>query len=513
MEFSEAPVTPDVEPAVPPTPALDRQSIITHGLVWSGMLQVFLVAANFLSMIVLVRLLSPAEYGLVAAVNGVTALINCFSCGNFIAQAVQLHEGEDPDWGAHWNAAFYIQVGLFLACNAIASTCWFLSPYRPMAPLLHLAAIGFVFDLANQMGYQRLRRDLNYRSLRIVQAVSTVVTVVTSVCLALLGAGPFALIIGYNLLNGAPLGFYLLGIQKWRPPADWWSWPDWSGYDRQLKFGAQLSGSAILAAARGMLESTVLPVTVGYAGVGLLNRAQVLFGTTGGRVAGLVVDTVYPLLPRSAGNPEQFSRHAALFINTILFFSIPGAVFVGMDGPLLSRLLYGQRWIAADPLILPATIAAWSVSTMLVFTAVLQAQNRLRLVFVSNLISAISALPAMAVALRGGGPQSYVSVLATGQVVAALIAAKFSSVVLKSNWFLKGVFPTIIAASAGALFVILFDLVVPGLRIVPRLCADGFIFGTVILLMHRCLFPSLLHDIILRLPGRGFLLRIARFAP
>src|SRR5205085_12401136 len=127
-----------------------------------------------------------------------------------------------------------------------------------------------------------------------------------------------------------------------------------------------------------------------------------------------VVETVYPLLPRSAGNPQQFSRHATLFVQTMLLVSIPGAVFVGIEGPTLSRVLYGAKWVAADPLILPSTIFAWSISTVLIFATVLQARNQLRLAFISSLIPTVSCLPALLVAFAGGGTFGDARALALG---------------------------------------------------------------------------------------------------
>src|SRR5205809_2698417 len=156
-----------------------------------------------------------------------------------------------------------------------------------------------------------------------------------------------------------------------------------------------------------MLESLVLPGALGYEALGLLNRAQVLFSTTVGRVSGLVLETVYPLLPRSTGDPAQFARHATLFVQTMLLISVPGAVFVGLEGQSLSRLLYGLKWIAADPLIVPGTIFAWGVSTVLVFTSVLQAQNRLRIAFLSNLIAVSLSVPPIIVVLTGGNAPAY----------------------------------------------------------------------------------------------------------
>src|SRR5260370_16221999 len=123
MNSPETPIPPESEPILPTPGVRDRRTVITQGLIWTGMLQVFLVAANFASMLVLVRLLPPHEYGRATAATGVLALINCFNCSSFIAQALQLYEGEEPDWAAHWSAGFYIQVALFFFFNFSAVLC------------------------------------------------------------------------------------------------------------------------------------------------------------------------------------------------------------------------------------------------------------------------------------------------------------------------------------------------------------------------------------------------------
>ena len=511
MDSPAGPLPPEDAEEMPiPSTLPDRRVLVTQGLVWTGLLQVFLMGANFVSMIVLVRLLPPEEYGRAAAATGILALINCFNCSYFIAQALQLHEGEEPDWSAHWSAGFYIQFALFIACNVIAFACWMLPAYRPMAVLLNIASIGLLIDCPNQISLTRLRRDLDYRTLRLVQAVCTLVTVISSISLALAGAGAVALVVGSNVLHGIPQGLHLLLIRKWRPPTGWWHWPNWKEYRAPLRFGAQVSGSAMLAAARGMLEATVLPATLGYPAFGLLNRAQVIFSTTVGRAAAIVVETIYPLLPRSAGNPEQFSRHATLFVYTMLLVSIPGAVFVGIEGPMLSRLLYGVKWIAADPLILPSTIFAWAVSTVLIFATVLQARNRLRLAFTSSAIAAVSCLPAISVALVGGTTVRYAWALALGQIAAACVVAKLSSNLLQGGWFRRGVVPPMLAAVLGALVILVIDTRLPGLRMGLRILIDAMAYGLVIFFILRAFFASLLLEVVIRLPGRDFMRRVLR---
>ena len=102
MDSPAGPLPPEDAEEMPiPSTLPDRRALVTQGLVWTGLLQVFLVGANFVSMIILVRLLPPTEYGRAAAATGVLALINCFNCSYFIAQALQLHEGEEPDFSGH----------------------------------------------------------------------------------------------------------------------------------------------------------------------------------------------------------------------------------------------------------------------------------------------------------------------------------------------------------------------------------------------------------------------------
>jgi PST family polysaccharide transporter len=482
------------------TETQSRQRLIAHGVFWNSAFQVFVVAVSFGSMLVLVRVIPPSEFGRAAAATGIFALLNCFNCSYFIAQAIQLREGEQPDWAAHWRAGLYIQMALTLACNAVAGAAWLLPSYLPIAPLLHLASVGLLVDWPNQLSLTMLRRDMDFRRMRLVQSVGTVITAGATVWLGIKGAGAYAMILGGSVLHGLPFGYDLLFVRRWRPPSDWWRWPDWSAYRHALGFGGKLSASALLAAARGMLESIVLPGTIGYEAMGLLNRAQVLFTTTFGRVNALVVDTVYPLLPRSAGDPVQFARHATLFVQTMLLVSIPGAVFVGLQGPELSRLLYGQKWIAADPLLWPGTVFACGTSVLLVFGSVLLAASKMRVWFIVSLLGASLCLPAILVALLGGGTLAYVWALAGGQMAAVIVAMVLASPLLEKGWMARALTPPVVTSALAATALLLTRRYDGSLQLMPGLILHALVYALVAALVMRGLFASPLKAVLIRLP-------------
>jgi len=489
----------------------DRRSLIAHGILWNSAFQVFVVAVSFGSMLVLVRVIPPSEFGRAAAATGIFCLINCFNCSYFINQAVQLREGEQPDWAAHWCAGFHIQMALTLICNLVAGVAWLLPSYRSIAPLLHLASLGSLVDWPNQLSFAMLRRDLDFKRLRLIQGTAVLFNAGASVLLGVKGAGAYALIFGAYVMQGLPFSYYLLVTRRWRPPANWWRWPDWAAYRPALCFGGRMSASALLTAARGMVEALVLPKTLGFEAMGLLNRAQVLFSTTFGRVNGLVVETVYPLLPRSAGDPVQFARHATLFVQTMLLLSIPGAVFVGLQGPELSRLLYGQKWIAADPLLWPGTIFAWGVSVLLVFGSVLQAASRMRLWFIVSLFGASLCLPAIGVAVLGGRSLAYAWALAGGQVAAVIVAMVLASRLLESGWVRCALLPPVVTSALAATALVLMSRFDGRLQLVPGLCLHALVYGLVAMLVMRGVFPLPIKAVLIRLPGGERWLRWLKF--
>lgn len=495
----------DAQAAAP----IETRTLITRGIVWNSAFQVFLVGASFGSMIVLVRVLTPAEYGRATAVSGILAAVNCFNCSAFIAQAIQLRGNQTPDWDLHWHAGTWIQVALCAVCNAIAAVAWLLPAYRPIAPVLHLASIGLLIDVPSQIANVQLRRDMNFRSLRLTHAAATLVTIASSIALAFAGAGAYALIIGSNVLHGIPFGLYLLLVQRWRP-ARWFARPNWRAYREPLRFGAQQAGSASLAALRGMLETIVIPPILGYEALGLLNRAQVLFTTSIGRVTSLVIETVYPMLPRSAGNSAQYARHATLLGQTLLLISIPGAVLVGIEGPTFSRLLYGYKWTAADPLIWPGTIFAAGVAAVVVFAAILQAQNRLRLTFLPSLIAAALCLPAIAVAAAGGGLVPYAWALAIGQCVAAMTSLALASRYLERRWPKRLLLSPLAGAAAGCAMLFTTRHLCGSLSLIPRALVESSSFGFALLVVLRAFFSEELRAIVLRVPGRSAALRLLR---
>ncbi len=247
---------------------------VARGLAWGTAHQLVEVALAFLAMLALVRIIPPEEYGRWSALLGILAVLNALGFAGFAAQALQVAEAEEPDWSLHYSVGLYIQGSLMLACHALGALCWFSAAYRPIAPLLHLAAFGLLLDWPAQLRAVMLRREMDFRRLKILMTCSTLLKLATTLVLGVAGAGAYALVLGANVVTALPLAVDLLAVRRWRPRRGWWHWPDWAAYGKARRFGLQQLGSGILGSLRGGLEAAVLPHALGYGPMGLLDRAR-----------------------------------------------------------------------------------------------------------------------------------------------------------------------------------------------------------------------------------------------
>ncbi|MBI2795318.1 MAG: oligosaccharide flippase family protein [Gemmatimonadetes bacterium] len=495
---------------VRPTPRSHRRTVLTHGAAWNAIAEVAQFCFNFAAMLVLVRIIAPAEYGKAAAVSSVLLLLNAFSASSVLAHTVQLREGEHPDWTLHWHAAFVLQGGLFAAANLVAGVCWLLPAYRPVAPLLHIGSIGCLLNLPHLFAYALLQRELDFARSRLGVILSSLLSTLTTVALGLAGWGAYAIVIGTHVSGLLPLPIYLLAMRRWRPDGPWFRWPHWRRHGAPLRFGGQQMAMSLLFSARGALEAAVLPGTLGFAALGLLGRAQSLHAQTAGRVGAVLRDTVYPLLPRSAGDAPTFARHATLFLLVAVLAGVAGAAFVGLEGPQLSRLLFGEKWREADPLIWPAVVAALAVGLFQVATLLLQSARRMRPLFALTVLEAAICAPLVLTTVLGLSLRRYAWVVAGAEAFTALVALRVASRHLAPRWLETTLLPPFVAVglAAGATALLRQALVGQPPWVVLALTAP--VYASLVVAALRALYPAILVAVLTRLRGGVAVLRLLR---
>jgi O-antigen/teichoic acid export membrane protein len=492
------------------TTAAGRRKLIVQGITWTAAYQLLEVVVAFASMLVLVRILDARDYGRAAAVVAILFFLNSFNVHLFLEHALQLPDEQEPDWQVHWTYAFYIQIGLSVVGHVIAGLCWLWPSYRPIAKLLHIASFGLVLDWPSQMSYTMLRRNLQLRRLRIVAATGMLTRIATTMTLAFAGAGAYAIVIGGNVVPAIAPAIDLLVLRRWRPKPGWHRFPGLQSYTAPLSFGLQRVGAQAISGVRSAAEGVLLPAPLGFAALGLINRSQALYTTTFGRVGAVLSDVVYPFLPRTSHDRVRYASHATMYLRVMLLIALPAGLFVAEHGPLLSRVLYGTRWLAMDPLIRPGAIVSVSISVLTVAVTILMAAGRMRDCVAFEAIGAAAAIPALAVAWMSRQPVAYSWTCAVASLVVAFAALRRAAPLLESGWLRFAFVPPLVSALVGLGSTRIAAIAVEGLPPSITLVLLGLGYVVVNVAVMRLAFAQTLDDLLTHAPAGAQLRRALR---
>ena len=423
---------------------------VIRGLI-SGLLHEAVAAIlSFAAMIVLVRLLTPQEYGQAAAVTGLLALIGAFRGAMFVEHALQYSKEHEPDWDTYSALVGIAQILLFGVTLAVAFVCNLAATFAPLSPLLLVASVGFLLDWPSQVASVKLRRELRFEHLKIVSSAALALRLASAVVLAWLGFGAMALIISANVLSAAPLALSFLLVERWRPRRGWLFIPPAVDVKPALQFGVQQIAVGFVQTLRTAVESVVLTAVFGIATFGLINRALALYQSTIGRLGLVFVETAYPLLPMERTDATRYAYRASRFIEASLILSIPGAAFLALEGASVSRLLYGGKWIEADPFLAPAATALAAAALVSAAAYVIQGVGHVRTAALIEALAAIGGLVALSATLLVEAATPYIWALAASQIAAAIVAFLFAARFLEPDWRRKGLWPALTATVAGA---------------------------------------------------------------
>jgi O-antigen/teichoic acid export membrane protein len=290
--------------------------------------------------IVLARLLTPADFGIVAlasVVLGLTTVLGDLGMGAALVQRPAMME-------RHVRAAFTFSL---LFGVAVATVVALASPLvaalmrePALTPVLRVLALGFALRSLAVVAGALLRRQLDFRKLFVIDTTSSLFAYAgLALTLAFLGYGVWSLVWG-GLLHA--LLASTLQMAAVRHPVR----PLLARAELRdlLRFGtgATMSACANYVALNG--DNFVVGRWMGAASLGLYNRAYNLMNLPQTYATGVMSSVLLPAFARLQNEPERLRR--GYLLSTKFAAAVTGPVMGGMvvAAPHLVPALYGPQW-------------------------------------------------------------------------------------------------------------------------------------------------------------------------
>lgn len=299
---------------------------------------------TFISMVVLARLLAPAQFGVVAL--ALLAIQYLDALGDLGISEALIYQRDNLERAA--NVAFIISLlsGLGLAIVAVLCAPAFAAFYNEptITPMLQVLALSLIVTSFGQTQMALLTKDMRFRQKMIPDLSRNLVKGLASVGLALLGFGAWSLVWG-QVLGALATTIALWATSRWRPRFVW----DAALARQMLGYGGQILGIQVLS---------VVWATADYLIVGkLLGRADLAYYQQAFRVTDLLIINIAfvvgkVLFPSYAKMSHDRSLLEQGYLSTIRYISLatlPLSIGVCLVAPVFVSLVFGPRWVAMTP--------------------------------------------------------------------------------------------------------------------------------------------------------------------
>ena len=443
---------------------LKRQGF--RGALWQGLAFASGRVIVLVTTVVLARLLSPAEYGLVALALVLMAYADTIADAGVGQALVYL-----PKTPVIARSALLLSValGAVLALVAVlaADSVEDLVGLNGVAPLVQVLGVSVLATACASVPEAVMRRDLKFRQLTAAPVLRAATMGTVTLYLAFNGHG------AWSLAVGTAAGSVAYAATCWfliRQDAPWQIWRvSRAAIGENIRFGAPVAGSSMLARAIFDVDYLVIGVVLGAHALGLYTLAFRLPEALILNVFFVLSTVLFPLYTQVRGDRQRLRDGYLKSVTVQALYGITAGVGLAAVAPVLVPVLFGRQWEeSVIPLVFLALYAA-ARSLGAGANDVYKAMGRPGLSIWVSVVRLIVLLPALILASRWG-----ISGVACAQMAVAVafaflmqgVAAKVMGTRLRR--IIRAAAPGLVCGAAVAL-VGLLNFAEPVLGPVPTL--------------------------------------------
>lgn len=315
---------------------------VLHAFRWNAAVRITAQLGNWLITIFVMRLLAPADYGLIglaAILMGLCALVSDLGAIPALIQRPQID-----------NELVQKIFGLVLLTNGALYLATFVgAPYfaaffaQPrLVPIIHVIALSLIIEAFSSIQSVLLRRDLKFKSFSLIDFGATMVGSITVLLLALHGWGVWSLVLG-GLTRSVCNTLGLVYVTGFRTLPLF----NFSGLGELFSFGMRVSTSGIIWYFNRNLDGLLIGKILGDHALGLYSVANNLALLPTTKVIGLTQQIAFSAYSRIQHDRSMVLKYFLESARIASFVFFPVCWGMSAVAPDLVRVALGAKWQSA----------------------------------------------------------------------------------------------------------------------------------------------------------------------
>jgi PST family polysaccharide transporter len=300
-------------------------------------------AANFVLrlayLMIMARLLTPEQFGLVAMVTVVTGFYDLFTSAGLSSATVQRANVSNTQV----STLFWINIliGVVLSGLCLATAPALVAFYHEPRLLWVTAAmaLGFLINAAGVQHIAILQRDVRYVTLAAMEVTAQALSLATGITLAVAGAGYWA-IVASTLAIPTTMTALAWAITRWVPKRPRRDPEIWS----MLRFGGTVTIQSVVAYGAQNVDKVLVGRYLGANTLGLYGRAYTLVNMPSTNLSGAVGWVAFSALSRLQEEPARLRNYFLKGYTVLVTVIVPVLLFGAVFADDVVRVALGPQW-------------------------------------------------------------------------------------------------------------------------------------------------------------------------
>jgi O-antigen/teichoic acid export membrane protein len=309
------------------------------GLGWSALDNAARYGMQFAVGIVLARLLSPDDYGLLGLVGIVTVICTALVNGGFTTALIRKKDATDDDY----NTVFICNLAMSVLLYGVTFLC---APLiagfferEELTVLVRVASIGLIIGALGMVQQTRLTKRIDFKTQTKITIAATALSGIIGIGMALTGFGVWALV-AQQLMSQIISTVLLYIYNRWVPRLCFCK----ESFHDLFGFGWKMMVSVLLDAVWKELTQVVVGKFYSPATLGQYTRAKHYAKLFSSNLTTVVERVTYPVLSSIQDDKQRMVSAYRRIIRTSMFITAVALFSLGAVSEPLIYCMIGPKW-------------------------------------------------------------------------------------------------------------------------------------------------------------------------
>ena len=434
---------------------LQRQT--THGVIWQLFEKFGLQVTRFIVTIILARLLTPADFGLIGMIMVIFAIAQVFVEAGLGSAYIQKKEVSFIDANTIFITNLVISVLMYVVVWSIAPFVAAFYEEPQLLELTRIMAFIFVINAFGVIQHSKLRREVKFKEKAIVNLIANLVSGGIAIYVALSGLGVWSIVIQFiclNILN--VVGLWI--VVKWIPRFEF----SFDSLRKMLSFGVWMLATSILTTITDNLYILIIGKYFPAAQVGYYTKAKQFQQMGSEQFSQAIGGVAFPVLAKVQGKEQKIKLGMSSFLALSLVLVAPIMLSLHIGAQPFIKLLLTDKWLSIIPYLKILAIIGILYPIHLLNIQLTISQGRSDLIFRLNIIKIVIRIANILIMAQFG-----VLYIIMGELVVSTLSLYFNTYyarkslnygLLRQLWDTRSIWLSIIIASVlGHLIMIIIS--------------------------------------------------------